>query len=152
MSMGFLVVHIICATLAFGFVIFFDFMLVATAKSRNLEAIRDTFPIALRTARWAGPLLLLAVIFGFAEAGVLRISAISGWLVATYVILFLAGILGINTTFRRHVRVLRAAMASHGDAASPDLDAAIAAERPIGAYVMIIAMILLVYLMTAKPF
>jgi hypothetical protein len=72
--------------------------------------------------------------------------------VATYVIFLLAGALGINATFRRHVRVLQAALRLPTEAMSADLEAAIAAERPTGASVMIVAMIVLVYLMFAKPF
>jgi uncharacterized membrane protein len=152
MNLILLVTHVVLATLAFGFIIFFDFVLVGTAKARDVRAIRTTFPVALRTARWVGLLLGLAIIFGFIEAVRLGYPLLSGWLIFTYVLLAIAGALGIGGTFRRHVRVLHEAFKSPDDRPSPELEKAILDEQPSGAFVMIIAMTAIVYAMFAKPF
>jgi len=61
--------HVVLGTLAFGFLILFDFLLVAIARSRDVRVIRTTFGAAFRYARWVGILLGLAVILGFVLAG-----------------------------------------------------------------------------------
>src|SRR5579864_3156619 len=107
--------HVILGTLAFGTLILFDFMLVAIARSRDVRTIRNTFSTAFRYARWFGILLGLAVILGLILAGYEHLSFGSGWLVATYVLIVLAGVIGIGSTLRRHGQVLGAAMRSADD-------------------------------------
>lgn len=138
-------------TLSFGYIVFFDFALANIAKTRDIRAIRTSFPAAMRAARWVGLILGVGVLFGFARGIMLHFPLLSGWLVWSYVLLFIAGGLGIGGTFRRHVRVLRAALTSPDDHVSPELEAAIAADRPVGAWIMIVFMVALVYLMFAKP-
>jgi hypothetical protein len=151
MNPAILVAHVVLATLAFGYIIFFDFVLANVARARDVRAIRTSFPAAMRTARWAGVILGLGVLFGFARAIALHFPLLSGWLVLSYILLFIAGGLGIGGTFRRHVRVLRAASESSDDHVSPELEAAIEADRPIGAWIMIVFMVALVYIMFTKP-
>lgn len=138
-------------TLSFGYIVFFDFALANIAKTRDIRAIRTSFPAAMRAARWVGLILGVGVLFGFARGIMLHFPLLLGWLVWSYVLLFIAGGLGIGGTFRRHVRVLRAALTSPDDHVSPELEAAIAADRPVGAWIMIVFMVALVYLMFAKP-
>lgn len=151
MNPAIVVAHVVFATLAFGYVAFFDFALANIAKTRDIRAIRTSFPATMRTARWVGLILGLGILFGFARAIALHFPLLSGWLVLTYVFLFVAGGFGIGGTFRRHVRVLTAAFKSADDQVSPELEAAIAADRPIGAWIMIVFMVAIVYLMFTKP-
>jgi hypothetical protein len=151
MNAAILVAHVVLVTLAFGYIIFFDFVLANVARTRDIRAIRTSFPAALRTARWAGLILGLGVLFGFARAIAVHFPLLSGWLVLSYILLFVAGGLGIGGTFRRHVRVLRAALKSPDDQVSPELEAAIEADWPIGAWIMIVFMVALVYVMFTKP-
>jgi hypothetical protein len=146
-----LVAHVVLTTFAFGYVAFFGFSLSNIAHTRDVRAIRASFPAAFRAARWGGILLGLGVLFGFVRALLSHIPLLSGWLVLTYIFLFIAGGLGIGGTFRGHVRVLQAALKSPDDHVSPELEAAIAADRPIGAWIMIVFMVAIVYLMFAKP-
>ena len=146
-----LVAHVVLATLPFGYIVFFDFALANIAKTRDIRAIRTSFPAATRAARWVGLILGLGVLFGFARAIMLHFPLLSGWLVVSYILLFIAGGLGIGGTFRRHARVLTAAFTSPDDQVSPELEAAIAGDRPIGAWIMIVFMVALVYMMFTKP-
>ena len=106
----------------------------------------------MRIARWVGLLLGLAVVFGFIRAAQLHIPLLSGWLLLSYALLLIAGAAGIGATFRRHARVLHAAFELPDDRLSPELQSAIAAEQPGGAYVMILFMAAIIYVMFAKPF
>ena len=146
-----LVAHVMLVTLAFGYIVFFDFALANIAKTRDVRTIRTSFPAAMRAARWVGLILGVGILFGFARAIMLHFPLLSGWLVLSYVLLLVAGALGIGGTFRRHARVLTAAFKSPDDQLSPQLEAAIAADRPIGAWIMIVFMVALVYLMFTKP-
>jgi Predicted integral membrane protein (DUF2269) len=146
-----LVGHVFVATLAFGFAITRDFVIVAVAKSRQVETIRTVYETAASYGRWIGPLFGLAVLLGFFLAIERHEGLTQRWLIITYVLVLLGMGVGIGLGRRRTLTILEAAR-NAGATMTPQLDKAIAGAQPIGAWLMLAIMAVIIALMFLKPF
>lgn len=126
-------------------------LLVATRR-RDVDAIRSTIAAGELGEKVANPLAAASIVFGVVTALIGGIDLTASWLVASYVAL--AGAIGfaIIGGYRHLERLKSAADASSPDAPSDELVSAIRSRWTLAVVTLPpLFMLLLVYLMVAKP-
>lgn len=123
------ILHILAMFVAFGFTTGVGIFATAVAQKRDVRTIRAVVPVALSLNTAGVVVLLLGLVFGFATAGAMGFSLSSKWLLIAYALVILLLIIGVGIHRAWAGRLVRAALASPDDQASPELVKVI--EAPI---------------------
>ena len=91
------------------------------ARTGDVRAIRSSFPIFTRLARFIGPIFTLGLVFGLATAWTGGFNLLAPWLLIAYVLFVAATALGIAIEGPWQQKVLAAATASPDDVPSSEL-------------------------------
>lgn len=138
-----LIFHIFLATLAFGMAIAFELVLVAVTRTQRVEAIKTAYEAANRYRPIIGISLLLAVALGFYMAVTDGYSLTAGWLLTTYGLLIVMGLVFGAFIQRRARRVLSLVASSNGTM-TDELTKAAAGATPLAAIILLVIMFLII--------
>ncbi len=145
-----LAAHVFFGTLGFGVAIAFDLLLVAVARTRQLDVIGATYRVVRRYMPVVGVSFLLAIAIGGWIAVERHESLASRWLLIAYGWLIITGTTN-GVAIQRRTRRILSAIESSGGTMTPQLDGMLSRAWPLGATVAAIAMFAIIAVMIAKP-
>lgn len=145
-----LTAHILFGTLAFGIVITSDLILVAIARTGQLETIRVTYEAVAKYAPVIGTCYALALLLGIHIALARHESLTSAWLLGTYVLLAIE-IAFNNVVVQRRTKGILKTLKGSGGSPSSELKRLLNSTWPIGAIVTFLITAAVIALMIFKP-
>jgi len=148
-----LAVHAFVAIIAFGLLPFPSILAKPMIANGDVQTIRSVFSILVARGRLAGPLAILAALFGFWLAREMGYSYTAGWLIVSYIAFVIVLAVGIGVHARWEQRVLAAAQSSTTGGITPELTAIINDKVNIVFYVVsLTCWFVLFYCMIVRPF
>lgn len=122
------------------------------ARRGDVAGLRGFLPLTAQVGRLIPVLFVLGLVFGLAAAWAGEIDFFEPWLIGAYITFAVAMATGALVGGPWAVRLADAASESPADAPSPALTAAIHDQRGvISTTILMLAIVVIVFLMVAKP-
>ena len=144
--------HILLMFAAVAATVLPEVVLHLVARSRDVRAIHTFGLVAERVGKVSTVLFIGGLAFGLLAAWSGEFNFLAPWLVATYVLVVAAIVIGVTVTDRWAARLTALAGADQRDGPSPELEGAIASRGArIASAVLMVTLAAIIFLMVFKP-
>lgn len=144
--------HILLMFAAVAATVLPEVVLHLVASSRDVRAIRTFGLVVERVGKVSTALFVGGIAFGLLAAWSGEFNFLAPWLVATYVLVAAATVIGVTVTDRWAARLTALAGAVQGDRPSPELEGAIVNRGArIASAVLMATLATIIFLMVFKP-
>lgn len=144
--------HVLTMFFAVAAALLPEVVLHVIARRGDVAGLRGFLPVAEKAGKATAPIFLLGLAFGLVAALAGQFDLLRPWLLASYVVFAVAMATGALVSGPWAQRVGKAAFASPTDAPSAELQAAVHDRRGvIASAVLMTAIVVIIFLMVAKP-